>query len=284
MRFTKGHGTGNDFVIVPDPDGERDLSAAEVRAICERHSGVGADGLLRVVQTAATPDFARVADDARWFMDYRNADGSVVETCGNGIRVFARYLLDAGHETGEHLRIATRDGVKEVVVRGDEFTVDMGTPKVEPADPVHVRVDRRDYDVSCVTVGNPHAVLVVDAPGTAPVHRVGAALQRDPQFPSGVNVEFVSVHGRDALSMRVWERGVGETQSCGSGACAAVVATTVRGLTDGTVSVTLPGGELKVAWTPDDGVLLTGPALLVAEGVIDDRWLAASARNHEPRS
>ncbi|MCA1825157.1 MAG: diaminopimelate epimerase, partial [Frankia sp.] len=169
MRFAKGHGTGNDFVVIPDPDGELELSDATVAAICDRHTGVGADGVLRVVLTAAVAEYASLSDDARWFMDYRNADGSAVETCGNGIRLFARYLLAAGYAAGGVVRIATRDGVKDVTVNDAGFTVDMGTPKADPADPVTVGVEGESYSVTCVSIGNPHAVILVADPNAAPL-------------------------------------------------------------------------------------------------------------------
>ncbi|MCA1824319.1 MAG: diaminopimelate epimerase [Mycobacteriales bacterium] len=277
MRFAKGHGTGNDFVVIPDPDGDLELSDAAVAAMCNRHTGIGADGVLRVVLTAAVDDYASLSDDARWFMDYRNADGSAVETCGNGIRVFARYLLAAGYTDGDVVRIATRDGIKHVIVNNAGFTVDMGTPKADPADPVTVGVNGADYSVTCVSVGNPHAVIVVDDPSRAPLERVGESLQQHELFPGGVNVELVTVRAPDAVAMRVWERGVGETQSCGSGACAAVVATSLRGATGRAATVAVPGGELHVEWRADDRILLTGPAEIVAEGAFDDGWLAAHA-------
>jgi diaminopimelate epimerase len=257
-RFLKGHGTENDFVLLPDPDGtvHGDLSPDRVRALCDRRSGIGGDGVLRAVR-----------EDDGWFMDYRNADGSVSEMCGNGIRVFARYLHEREGEPFP-MRIATRAGVKVLDRSGDELTADMGTPEV--LDETKVSVMGRSWPAVHVSMGNPHAVAYVDnlaEPGPLlepPEHD-------DAVYPEGVNVEFVVRRGERHVSMRVHERGSGETRSCGTGACAVAVATA---LADGaprgtTYRVDVPGGTLHVVWTEDDRVLLTGPAVLVAEGVAD---------------
>ena len=269
MRFTKGHGTANDFVLLDDPDGALRLTDAAVAAICDRRRGVGADGILRVVRTAYAEGFTHLADDADWFMDYRNADGSAVEMCGNGIRVFARHLAERGLVgDATDLRIGTRDGVKQVrLTDGGQVTVDMGTPRdteLLPDDGVYV------------SMGNPHVVLFADDLATAPVLSVGPRIERE--WDGGTNVEFVRVVDRTAIGMRVWERGVGETMSCGTGACASAVAAHLRGYADRTVDVSLPGGTLQVEWTGDgDGtVLMTGPAVLAYDGELRPEWLAAA--------
>jgi diaminopimelate epimerase len=254
VRFLKGHGTENDFVLLPDPDGSLVLTKELVRRLCDRRAGIGADGVLRVVPTAKEPDAAEFVGEAAWFMDYRNADGSVAEMCGNGVRVYARYLVMEGLAEEGELRLATRGGVKDVAVDGDRITVDMGTAVVgEP-----LTVD--GMPATAVDMGNPHAVVHV-----ASVEALGAL---DPERRD-LNVEYVEDVAPGHLRMRVHERGVGETRSCGTGACAAVVATVLRtGETRGSAfTVDVPGGRLEVTWHEDGHVLLTGPAVLVAEGV-----------------
>ncbi len=263
MRFTKGHGTANDFVLLDDLDGRLRLTDVAVAAICDRRRGVGADGILRVVRTSAVPGWDHLADQAEWFMDYRNADGGAVEMCGNGIRVFARYLVDHGHAVNAEIPIATRDGVKTVWLRpSGDVTVDMGVPR---------EMEMLPDDAVFVSMGNPHVVLFADDLATAPVHEVGSRIEQE--WDGGTNVEFVHVVDKAAIGMRVWERGVGETLSCGTGACASAVGAHVRGYTGREVEVTLPGGTLHVDWTPDDRMLMTGPAVLVSEGTLRPEWL-----------
>lgn len=253
MRFIKGHGTENDFVVLPDPDGTLELTAELVQRLCDRRAGVGADGVLRVVPSARDRDGAAYADQAAYFMDYRNADGSIAEMCGNGVRVCARYLVDAGLVPPGPLPLATRGGVKQVSVEPDCVVVDMGLAVVrEP-----VTVD--GATATAIDMGNPHAVVHV-----ASVDALGG-LSPD---RSDLNVEYVEDVGPTSLRMRVHERGVGETRSCGTGACAAVVATVLRtGAPRGSAyDVQVPGGRLVVTWREDGHVLLAGPAVLVAEG------------------
>jgi diaminopimelate epimerase len=276
VRFTKGHGTGNDFVVVPDVEAQLTLTDADVAAITDRRFGIGADGVLRVVPTAALPEWAHLAPDAPWFMDFRNADGSAVEMCGNGIRVFARFLHESGLAGTDETPIATRDGIKLVTRRdAGTFTVDMGRPVVAGDGHTAIEVDGTPYDVACVSMGNPHAILAVDDVSTAPVQSLGARIERLPAFPDGTNVEFMRVVDKSSVTMRVWERGVGETLSCGTGACAVAVATAVRGETGRAVAVGVPGGTLDIEWTDDDRVALTGPAVLVADGELRDQWWSA---------
>ncbi|MDX6309585.1 MAG: diaminopimelate epimerase [Nocardioidaceae bacterium] len=260
--FVKGHGTRNDFVVLPDPDGTThgDLDPALVRQVCDRRSGIGADGVLRVLR-------GDVDGGADWFMDYRNADGTVSQTCGNGIRVFARYLADAGLiDPARPLAVDTRDGIKSVEFCDDgEVSVDMGRPQVGL--PVKVAVDGLVLDAISVDMGNPHAVVFVESLADA------GALQAAPgydtaDFPDGVNVEFVVRRGTRALAFRVFERGVGETQSCGTGACAVVAAAEHRSGEPGTTyRVDVPGGTLTVTRGEDDHLHLKGPAVIVADGV-----------------
>jgi diaminopimelate epimerase len=269
-EFLKGHGTENDFVLLPDLDGtvHGELSSHElaerVRALCDRRAGIGGDGVLRVLRSSGP--------DAAWFMDYRNSDGSLSEMCGNGIRLFVRYLVDAGLADGSApIAVDTRDGVKSLTVDGDLITVDMGTPKV--LGDTTVATDAITWAARHVDMGNPHAVAFVatlDEPG-----RLLEPPSHDPAvYPDGVNVEFVVRRGERHIAMRVHERGSGETRSCGTGACAAMVATAVAD--DGRPAghdvayrVDVPGGTLTVTWTADDRVLLTGPAVIVARGETD---------------
>jgi len=252
VRFLKGHGTENDFVLLPDPDGSLDLTPELVRALCDRRAGIGADGVLRVVPTSKVPEAA--GQDATWFMDYRNADGSIAEMCGNGVRVFARYLVTEGLEQHGELKVGTRGGVKGVVVNDHDVTVDMGQAVVgEP-----LVID--GLPAAFVDMGNPHAVVhVADVDALGELH---------PQR-TDLNVEYVQDVEQGHIKMRVHERGVGETRSCGTGACAAVVATVLRmGHPRGSAyTVDVPGGRLVVTWWEDGHVTLTGPAVLVAEGV-----------------
>ena len=254
MRFLKGHGTENDFVLLPDPEGSLVLTSELVQRLCDRRAGIGADGVLRIVPTALEPDGAEYVDAAHWFMDYRNADGSIAQMCGNGVRVYARYLVEAGLAQAGEMVLATRGGVKEVTVGEDSVLVDMGPAVV--GDPVEID----GLPGTFVDMGNPHVVVHV-----ASVEALGV-LGPD---RLDLNVEYVEDIGPKHLRMRVHERGVGETRSCGTGACAAVVATVLRtGTCRGSAyDVEVPGGRLVVTWREDGHVLLQGPAVLVAEGV-----------------
>lgn len=255
LRFVKGHGTENDFLVLPD------IAAAEltpelVRALCDRHAGIGADGVLRVAR-----------EGARWFMDYRNADGTVAEMCGNGVRVFARYLVDAGLAEPGVLELATRGGVKRVSVPASgDITVAMGQPELLDAAPVVAGVK-----AIAVGMGNPHVVVSLSTMDELAALDLTRPPEVDPPLPAGQNVEFVVRRGGRSLALRVHERGVGETRSCGTGVCAAVVATACadpgRAEWGAEWTVDVPGGRLSVMWT-DDGVALSGPAVLVAAG----RW------------
>ena len=271
--FLKGHGTENDFVLLPDLDGSvhGDLSpddlAQRVRALCDRRAGIGGDGVLRVLRST-TPDDP---GSAPWFMDYRNADGSIAEMCGNGIRVFVRHLVDEGlADGGQPIRVDTRDGVKVLTVDGALITVDMGTPKL--LGQTVVSVEDRELAATNVDMGNPHAVTFVESLEDA--GRLYDAPGHDAAvYPDGVNVEFVVRRGDRHVAMRVHERGSGETRSCGTGACAVMVAAAVADGasrdTDVAYRVDVPGGTLTVTWTVDDRVLLTGPAVVVARGETD---------------
>jgi diaminopimelate epimerase len=323
MRFAKGHGTGNDFLILTDSDDAVALSPDLVARLCDRRTGLGADGILRAVRVPAAgrtvPAWA--AGAAEWFMDYRNADGSIAEMCGNGIRVFARYLLGHGLAEGPELAVATRAGPRLVRAEpGGEFTVDMGAPAVH-GHAVAV-IGSASYDGLAVSLGNPHLACVVGRPVAEFNLSVPPAVDHA-RFPDGANVEVVRVLGDRHLEMRVHERGSGATLSCGTGAVAAAVAAAEaageaaeaageagraaaaageagraaaaageagraaaaageagraagNGHTRpaGAWSVQVPGGTLTVTLTETTS-LLTGPAVIVAEGELDQGWLAA---------
>jgi len=279
MRFAKGHGTGNDFIVVPDLDDRMELGPEVVRRLCDRRTGIGADGLLRVVAGEQVRGVASQVQDggsaAPWFMDYRNSDGSFAEMCGNGIRVFARYLLDHGLERGPELTIETRAGVRVVREETDgTLTVDMGAVTVGRAG--WAVISGRRYTGHAVTVGNPHLVCLVGRPlaeiDLSEPPEVDAAM-----FPDGVNVEVARTVGEHAIEMRVHERGSGETLSCGTGAvAAAAAAAAAAGEWPGSGSprwhVKVPGGRLAVA-PGATASLLTGPAVIVAEGDTSASWL-----------
>jgi diaminopimelate epimerase len=282
LAVTKGHGTENDFVLVPDLDGVLGLSAARAAALADRHAGVGGDGVIRVVPTECADDAAvrAQASLARWFMDYRNADGSLSEMCGNGTRVFAAFLRREGLETGDEFVIATRAGAKQVRVDGDGWAVDLGPwrlaePGTADSDGFDALVHLDDgdpYSALSVDLGNPHTVVALpESVDLAGIDLTRAPLVK-PQPAHGTNVEVVRPVAPGHLVMRVHERGVGETRSCGSGACAAAVATSFwAGTTDHhpTWVVDVPGGRLTVRLRPEHGVELAGPAVLVADGSVD---------------
>ncbi|MBN9224810.1 MAG: diaminopimelate epimerase [Microbacterium sp. SCN 70-27] len=281
VAFTKGHGTGNDFVIVPDVDGALHLSDAQVAALCDRRFGIGADGTLRVVRSAALPEGAATAD-AEWFMDYRNADGSAAEMCGNGIRVFAKYLVETGLADidAAPLRIGTRAGTKTVTRSDLGFEVDLGLFAIDESDVV---VRARDLDVARpgvgIDLGNPHVVVALGSDTELDRLDLTVRPQLNPEPRHGANIEFVVPadplvrHGVGAIRMRVFERGVGETLSCGTGVAASALA--VRHWAGSAApdhwSVEVPGGTLGVRVIDEqDGahVLLSGPATLVYSGEI----------------
>jgi diaminopimelate epimerase len=274
--FLKGHGTENDFVLLPDHDGSvhGDLSAERVRALCDRRAGIGGDGVLRVIlasvveEGALRPSRNRPDDESlpEWFMDYRNADGTMAEICGNGLRVFGKHLYDEGLVASDRpARIMTRSGVKVVSREGDLYTADVGSASLHGE--TKVSVGDHTWAATHVVVGNPHAVAVVDDLADA------GPLREEPSydgavFPDGVNVEFVVRRGPDHIAMRVHERGVGETRSCGTGACAAALATAATA-GPGAWRVDVPGGTVHVSRDESGHVHLTGPAAIVARGETD---------------
>jgi len=270
MRFVKSHGAANDFVLIEDLDGTIEPTSSFVRVVCDRHRGVGGDGFIRIARGDASGGAG-----ADFFMDYWNADGAVAEMCGNGIRCLAKYVGDRVIAADDTIRVDTRAGIKTVTLHRDadgiveRVRVDMGPPMLERAaiplagdgDPLHqpVGAGGRSFDAACVSMGNPHAVLFVDDLASVPFEQLGPAIETLPLFPQKTNVEFVQVLSDAEVRMRVWERGVGETMACGTGACAVAVAANLRGLTGKHVHVHLPGGTLEIEWT-EESVFMTGPA------------------------
>ena len=265
VPFVKGHGTENDFVLLPDPGGTLEVTVGQVRAVCDRHAGLGADGIIRVAP-------APPGGDAAFVMDYRNADGSPAQMCGNGARVFARFLADAGWAAPGRVRFATRGGLRtaDVPATGD-ITIGMGPATLGAVS--SARLGELEITGVAVDVGNPHLACPTDI-DLATLDLTGAPGVDAAVFPDGVNVEFFTITGPDQVRMRVHERGVGETRSCGTGTVAVAAAyLSASGRTAGTVSVAIPGGSVTVTITEDD-CTLTGPAVLVASGTIDGEFWA----------
>jgi diaminopimelate epimerase len=275
LRFAKLHGTANDFVYVDAREGLPGDPAVLAPRLCDRHRGIGADGLILLLP-------AENGADCR--MRIFNSDGSLAEMCGNGVRGFAKFVLDRGLVHGEPLRIATDAGVKTVQVerhsgRVARVTVDMGTPiwdgRTIPVDADGEIVERplevagRTWAITCISMGNPHCVVFVDDVAGLPLAEIGPRFERHPFFPRRVNTEFIRVVDRRRLEMRVWERGAGETLACGTGACAAAVAAARTGRAERQVVVALPGGDLAIDWRADDHILMTGDAVDVFEGRIE---------------
>jgi diaminopimelate epimerase len=281
LRVFKGHGTGNDFVLVPDYDGLLDLTPEQVRALCDRHRGIGGDGVLRVVRTSRAAEVADQDGQATWFMDYRNADGSTAEMCGNGARVFARFLIQAGLESAPIYSIATRRGPTQVVHHEDgDIELNMGRASGRAGESAMVTVSAHRWLGMPVWISNPHCVVFINTDEVAPENpsHVLATLDlsRIPTIepavllPDGANVEFVVRSGPQHLLLRVHERGVGETMACGTGACAVMWAAAER---DGApveveYRVESPGGMVRVRRDPAGDLYLRGPAVIVASATV----------------
>ncbi|GAB3485152.1 diaminopimelate epimerase [Azotobacter salinestris] len=272
LRFTKMHGLGNDFMVLDLVSQHAHIQPKHAKQWGDRHTGIGFDQLL-IVEPPSRPD-----------VDFRyrifNADGSEVEQCGNGARCFARFVLDKRLTVKKRIRVETKSGIIELDIRPDgQVCVDMGPPRLEPKDipfqaesaalNYQVEVDGRVVELAALSMGNPHAVLRVENVESAPVHELGPKLEHHPRFPQRVNVGFLQIVDRQHARLRVWERGAGETQACGTGACAAAVAAIRQGWMDSPVLVDLPGGRLSIAWAgPGQSVMMTGPAMRVYEGQV----------------
>ena len=276
LRFTKLHGTANDFVYVDARGGFPGDPAVLAPRLCDRRRGIGADGLILLLAPH------NGAADCR--MEIYNADGSRAEMCGNGIRGLAKFVRDRGLVAADPLRVETDAGVKTLRAETDggrvvRVTVDMGMPvwdgRAIPVDADGEVVERplevggRAYAVTCLSMGNPHCVVFVDDVAALPLADIGPRFAGHRFFPRSVNTEFIRVAGPTRLEMRVWERGAGETMACGTGACAAAVAAARTGRTGRQVTVALPGGELAIDWRADDHVLMTGDAVEVFDGQVE---------------
>lgn len=294
LRFVKGHGTGNDFIIIFDPAGTINLPTDQIASICNRRFGLGADGILRVVPAAlmAASKQHGVASPSLWFMDYRNADGSVAEMCGNGARVFAQYLVDAGLVTAVQVKdgfsIETRAGVHQIKISPNGVAVNMGPPGSNPhheattvpgaqtgATPkAVVSVGSKTWPASAWWLPNPHAVVFVDSLADAGSLATMPGVESAGLFPDGQNIEFVVDQSRSdtdlAATIRIYERGVGETLSCGTGACAVALALReLHAVTEpGVVKIEVPGGTLQVTVDSAGDIWLEGPTEFVAEGIL----------------
>lgn len=286
MKFTKMHGLGNDYVYVNCYEETVENPSQLAVLISDRHFGVGSDGLVLILPS-------KVAD---FQMRMFNPDGSEAQMCGNAIRCVGKYVYDNGMTRSTTVTIETLAGIKELALKTDSsgkvcmVKVDMGAPVLEPAKiPVNsslerfidqpVTVDGNEYRVTCVSMGNPHAVSFVESVSTFPLEKVGPRMENHPLFPERTNAEFVEVLGRDHLKMRVWERGTGETMACGTGACAVLVAACLNGISERNAVVELPGGKLQIGWNAENGhVYKTGPATMVYSGEIDLHGLGFSGK------
>ncbi len=273
MKFTKMQGCGNDYVYVDAVSNEIEDRAELSKKVSNRNFGIGSDGLICLAPS-------KIADFA---MDMYNADGSRGKMCGNGIRCLGKFAYDHGLTDKTELTIETLSGVKYIELhvtdgKVTDVTVDMGVPETEsykipvkcdrsPALKVPFATNERVYNMSCVSMGNPHAVVYVDDTDSFPVEEEGKKFEKSPVFPEGVNTEFVQVIDRSRLKMRVWERGSGETMACGTGACGCAYVSMLNGLVDNEVSVEMRGGTLKIRYNSEDGhIYMTGPAVTTFEG------------------
>jgi diaminopimelate epimerase len=272
IEFTKMHGLGNDFVVIDAISQSIDLSSQQIKAIADRHFGIGCDQLLLVEK----------AENKEADFRYRiyNADGGEVEQCGNGARCFALFVRQQGLTTNDKIIVETSSGIIELMVKGEQVTVNMGTPDFEPGSLPFLEENRSEsydlmvndtvYAIGAVSMGNPHSVMLVDNVDDIDIETLGSAIESHPMFPNRVNAGFMQVLNRNEVRLRVYERGVGETRACGTGACAAVAIGRLLGKLDEQVTVHLHGGDLIISWSGEgDALLMTGPATTVFQGKIN---------------
>ncbi|QAX81411.1 diaminopimelate epimerase [Candidatus Pseudomonas adelgestsugas] len=272
LRFTKMHGLGNDFMVLDLVNQHAHILPQQVKQWGNRHTGIGFNQLL-IVEAPSNPE-------VDFYYRIFNSDGSEAEQCGNGARCFARFILDKHLTTKRHIRVETKSGLIDLDIHSDgQISVNMGKPRLVPADipfqatkqatSYALDVDGTFIDISTVSMGNPHALLRVNDINSAPVYELGPKIEHHPRFPARANVGFLQVIDRSSVELRVWERGSGETQACGTCACAAAVAAISHGWMDSPLLVNLPGGRLSVEWAgPGYPVIMTGPASLVYEGQV----------------
>jgi diaminopimelate epimerase len=287
-RFTKGHGLGNDYLVMAEADLDFPLTPAAIRWICHRNWGVGSDGILLRTASHAADVGLRIF----------NPDGSEAEKSGNGLRIFAKYLWERGGLRKSPMRIETPGGLVEAVCHlvGDrvaEVTVEMGRATFRaPEIPMHgpdrevvgvpLQVGERLFTVTCVQVGNPHCVVFTDRLDDDEVRAWGPRIETHPAFPNRINVQFARVLGRDRVDIRIWERGAGYTLASGSSSCAVAAATVRNGLADGTITLLMPGGQLQVEVRPDWSIRLRGPVAEACEGMLAPELVAALRRKDPP--
>ncbi|HLA00416.1 MAG TPA: diaminopimelate epimerase [Thermodesulfovibrionales bacterium] len=274
ITFTKMHGLGNDFILIDCRHVTLNNLPELSKTLCHRRFGVGADQMLLLL----------ASQEADFMMRIFNADGGEVEMCGNGIRCLAKYIWDRNLSAKKILSVETPGGIIRPEKAGDLVKVDMGEPVFEPEKiPVMqreinnssriidypLRIEDREFKITCVSMGNPHAVIFVENLSKFPIPYYGSLIENHPLFPKKTNVEFIEVFTPKEISMRVWERGSGETMACGTGASAAVVASNIKGLTEKEVTVHLLGGDLFIEWAGTNHVYMTGPAAEVFDGIIN---------------
>ena len=278
LEFTKMHGLGNDFVLIEDIEDEIDLTTEAIAWLCDRNFGIGADGLLLVRPGVEGTDYQ---------MLYFNADGSQAEMCGNGIRCFAKYIVDNNMlpKSADSLIVDTLLGPRPISFTRDpdglmeNATVDMGEPILEPKDipttldgnqifECPIETEYGTFEITALSMGNPHAIIWVEDVDEAPVDTVGQAIENNAVFPAKTNVEFAEYADGERIKLRVWERGVGETLACGTGACATLVAASLSCIVGRSATIELPGGELFIRWHEDGHVYMTGPARTVFDGIV----------------
>ena len=272
IKFTKMHGLGNDFVVIDAINQDIELSEEEVRLIADRHFGIGCDQLLLVE--------ASESDDVDFIYRIFNADGGEVEQCGNGARCFAVFVREKGLTDKDNIRVETASGVIELHVQDDgQITVDMGMPEFNPwnipfnadtrLDEYALDINGQVLNIGAVSMGNPHAVTIVDNVDSVAVDELGAGIESHPLFPNRVNAGFMQIVDENHIRLRVYERGAGETLACGTGACAAMVIGRLQGHLADEVQVDLAGGSLQIGWQGETSpVMMTGPATTVFEGII----------------
>lgn len=269
IEFTKMQGLGNDFILIDDPAGILNFHPEQIRFLCDRHFGIGADGVITVGSSKKADLKMRIF----------NSDGSEAEMCGNGIRCFAVYARDCGMVQSDEMTVETLAGIMRPRIESGRIIVDMGEPELlGPMIPVDLPGKVIDYpadfageavSITCVSMGNPHCVIFYPLEVTPPVKELGPLIESDPLFPEKVNVEFIQVINREEISFQVWERGAGVTLACGTGACAAVVAGVLTDRTDRKVLVHLPAGDLAIEWRDDNHIYMAGTAIAVFQGKIE---------------